>query len=69
MLLGQRIHLRAPREIIRVLRATVQHHNQRKRFAGSPGGHIEPILTAAGCIRISERAEMASLLDVGGRFP
>ncbi len=36
MPLGKRIHLRAPREIIRVLRATVQHHDQRKWVAGIP---------------------------------
>jgi hypothetical protein len=68
MPLGKRVHLRACCEIVGILGAAVEHHNQWQGLAGRPRGDIQSILTTAGGIRIRMRAEMAPVLHVNAVF-
>ena len=57
VLVGQRIHLGAGREILRGLRSTMQHHDRRNqvtRFRCIAGGNVKPVI-ARSCI-VCERS-------------
>jgi hypothetical protein len=40
MTLGHFVHARAGREVVGVLRAAVQHHDERQRFVGVDGRYV-----------------------------
>ena len=46
--LGQPVHAGADREILGILRAAVQHDDERARPLGQAGRDVEPVVAAAG---------------------
>jgi hypothetical protein len=65
VVLGERVHPGARREIVGVLRATVQHHEQWQRRARVATGHVEFIGALPRVVCIRPRTEMPTVLDIG----
>ena len=66
MLLGERVHARAGREVVGVLGAAVQHHDERHRLPGVALGDVELVRAGAGRTAVRTREEPLIVPNVGG---
>ena len=51
------VHAGTSGKVIRVLRATMQHHHQRQRLAGGTGRHIQLVVARQARMRVRARGE------------
>ncbi len=68
VLLRERVHSRTGGEVVGRLGAAVQHHDERKPFAGPVGGKVELVGARPGCVRVGLRREGGAVgKGIGGR--
>jgi hypothetical protein len=63
--LGQHVHAGAEREVVRILGAAVQHHDQRHGLSGIGARHIQLVVAGAGVVGMAGVDELAGQADRG----